>query len=257
MEEQNTDLLERNASLEDEYRKVAAFKPLMEQYKTQIATLESSLSAQKRDTDRLQYELETTTARLQQAEEERNREAEELALFEERVKELEDEQPIRQRRRRPSAPTQPDDSMAIDDSFDVRAAEEETGIIAGIGGELNDAMEGRTMTSLKLELRKLKRELKALQSAQDDGEGEKKSRYLVLENLLEDANRMKRKYEDDYLNEFREKLMIANQLEEIRSGKSASGDGSVSALLFHRLHLTYTLSQTVKLIEHMTDIASV
>ncbi len=50
------------------------------------------------------------------------------------------------------------------------------------------------------------------------------SRVLVLENLLEDANRMKARYEADYLAAHREKLVMQNDLEEIRSGKSM-GDG--------------------------------
>ncbi|EGG03534.1 uncharacterized protein MELLADRAFT_90125 [Melampsora larici-populina 98AG31] len=241
LEEQNTEILDRNAKLEDEYRKVSAFKPLMEQYKTQIATLESSLGNQRREKDRLSYELETVTSRLQQVEEEREREGEELALFESRVKELEEEIPLRRS-------SKADTSELIDDSFDVRAAEEETGIIAGIGGELNDAIEGRTMTSLKLELRKLKRQLRLLKKTNDglQDEEEVKSRVVVLENLLEDSNRMKRKYEDDYLNVYREKLVISNQLEEIRSGKSISGDGPEASIA-----LRFRLNETVDELERL------
>lgn len=241
LEEQNTEILDRNVTLEDEYRKVSAFKPLMEQYKTQIATLESSLGNQRREKDRLSYELESVTSRLQQVEEEREREGEELALFESRVKELEEEIPLRRA-------SKADTSEMIDDSFDVRAAEEETGIIAGIGGELNDAIEGRTMTSLKLELRKLKRQLRLLKKTNDglQDEEEVKSRVVVLENLLEDSNRMKRKYEDDYLNVYREKLVIANQLEEIRSGKSISGDGPEASIA-----LRFRLNETVDELERL------
>jgi protein HOOK3 len=233
----------------------------MEQYKSQIATLESELSSRKRDNDRLQYELDATTLKLQKAEEERDREGEELALYEERVKELEEESPITHtRRRKKSAETgegEGDESTtAFDASFD-RHVDEETGIIEGIGGELNDAIEGRTMTSLKLELRKLQRELKILRNAQDeedeDGNGPgKKSRYLVLENLLEDANRMKRKYEDDYLRQYRETLVLSNQLEEIRSGKSVNGEGAEASIAL-RQRLNETTEELEKLkAEHIT-----
>ena len=47
---------------------------------------------------------------------------------------------------------------------------------------------------------------------------------LVLENLLDDANRMKARYESDYLAAHREQLVLQQKLEEIRSGKSM-GDG--------------------------------
>ncbi|KAI8452170.1 hypothetical protein BY996DRAFT_3383831 [Phakopsora pachyrhizi] len=75
----------------DEYRKVATFKPLMEQYRSQIVTLESQLFSQKQETDRLHYELDSITVKLRETEEERDREVEEVALYEERVKELEEE----------------------------------------------------------------------------------------------------------------------------------------------------------------------
>jgi protein HOOK3 len=228
----------------------------MEQYKSKIATMESEISSQKRENDRLQYELDATKLKLQKAEEERDREGEELALYEERVKELEEETPITHtRRRKKTAETEEGEegdtsTTAFDASFD-RHVDEETGIIEGIGGELNDAIEGRTMTSLKLELRKLQREIKILRSAQDeedeDGNGpSKKSRYLVLENLLEDANRMKRKYEDDYLKQYRETLVLTNQLEEIRSGKSVNGDGAEASIAL-RQRLNETTEELEKL----------
>jgi len=262
LEEQNSDLLDRHTALEDEYRKVVAFKPLMEQYKSQIATLESELSSRKRENDRLQYELDATTFKLQKAEEERDREGEELALYEERVKELEEETPITHTRRRKknaeAEEGEPDTSAtAFDASFD-RHVDEETGIIEGIGGELNDAIEGRTMTSLKLEIRKLQREIKILRNAQDDededGNGPgKKSRYLVLENLLEDANRMKRKYEDDYLRQYRETLVLSKQLDEIRTGKSVNGDGAEASIAL-RQRLNETTEELEKLKAEHVDL---
>jgi protein HOOK3 len=88
-----------------------------------------------------------------------------------------------------------------------------------LGGELDDAITGTTMTDLKLQVRKLKRELESTRKNETDG-----SRVLVLENLLEDANRMKARYEADYLAAHREKLVLQRNLEEVRSGKSM-GDG--------------------------------
>lgn len=45
----------------------------------------------------------------------------------------------------------------------------------------------------------------------------------MLENLLEDANRMKTRYQDNYLREHRDRLVLTNQLEEIRAGKQGDG----------------------------------
>ena len=105
-----------------------------------------------------------------------------------------------------SAPDGDDDDDLVDKSF---------------GEELDNALHGTTMTDLKLQVRKLQRELEAVRKNEADA-----SRVLVLENLLEDANRMKARYEADYLAAHREKLILQNDLEEIRSGKSM-GDGCV------------------------------
>jgi protein HOOK3 len=75
------------------------------------------------------------------------------------------------------------------------------------------------MTDLRLQIRKLTRELDSVKRSEVDN-----SRILVLENLLDDANRMKARYEADYLAAHREKLVLQRDLEEIRSGRSM-GDG--------------------------------
>ena len=105
---------------------------------------------------------------------------------------------------------------------------EDDDVSRGLGGELYDAVSGRTMTDLKLEVRKLKRDLETAKSNQADN-----SRILVLENLLEDANRMKARYEADYLSAHREKLGLQKNLEEIRNGK-ALGDGFVPFCALYR-----------------------
>jgi protein HOOK3 len=89
----------------------------------------------------------------------------------------------------------------------------------GLGEELDDAISGTTMTDLKIQVRKLTRELESMKKVEADA-----SKLLVLENLLEDANRMKSRYEADYLAAHREKLVLQRDIEEIRSGKSM-GDG--------------------------------
>ena len=76
------------------------------------------------------------------------------------------------------------------------------------------------MTDLKIKVRKLERDLTAAQANKADG-----SRLVVLENLLEDANRMKARYEADYLSEHRDKLVVQSKLDQIVAGKSSHGDG--------------------------------
>ncbi|EJD53364.1 HOOK-domain-containing protein, partial [Auricularia subglabra TFB-10046 SS5] len=215
LEEQNASLVDKNASLEEEFRKVAAFKPLMESYKSQIADLESKNSSRTKEIDALKYELEQSKTRLKIVSEERQKDSEALELYQERVRELE---LVAVR----PAPKSKEVDTRTDDMTEEELLSDQIGAAAdqGLGGELDDAISGTTMTDLKLQVRKLQRDLEAAKTSQADG-----SRVLVLENLLDDANRMKARYEKDYLAEHRSKLVLQTELEEIRSGK-ALGDGA-------------------------------
>jgi protein HOOK3 len=222
LEKQNADLVDKNASIEEEYRKVAAFKPLMESYKTQIAELESKVSARTKESEVFKFELEQTRIKLRIANEERTKDSETLELYQERVRELE-----LQSHQRPSV-TSPKTPVATVVHEDGLVTEGESMSVleevddddeGGLGEELDTVLSGTTMTDLKLQVRRLQRELEAVQKNEVDS-----SRILVLENLLEDANRMKARYEADYMSEHREKLVLQSAMEEIRSGKSM-GDG--------------------------------
>ena len=220
LEKQNADLVDKNASIEEEYRKVAAFKPLMESYKTQIAELESKISARTKESETFKFELEQTRVKLKIANEERAKDSETLELYQERVRELElqsHQRPAVTSPKTPSATIVHADGLVTEgESMAVLEDEDDEG---GLGEELDTVLSGTTMTDLKLQVRRLKRELEAVQKNEVDS-----SRVLVLENLLEDANRMKARYEADYVTEHREKLVLQSAMEEIRSGKSL-GDG--------------------------------
>ena len=230
LEKQNADLVDKNASLEEEYRKVAAFKPLMDSYKTQIADLEAKASTRHKELDTLRFELEQTKTKLKINVEERAKDSETLELYQERVRELElmSQRPTAPSRKRAPSAERPEGNMTDMTEAEltgepVPAAEEDEidDDVQGLGDELDSALTGTTMTDLKLQVRKLQRELEAVKKKEADA-----SRVLVLENLLDDANRMKARYEADYLAAHREKLVLQNDLEEIRSGKSM-GDGYV------------------------------
>lgn len=209
-------MVDKNASLEEEYRKVAAFKPLMESYKGQIADLESKAALRNKAYETALFELEQTKIKLRITGEERAKDSEALELYQERVRELEISS------HRPIASDQPKrQSGHSTESGTPGQGDEDEDLSKRLGGELDDALAGTTMTDLKLQIRKLNRELEDLRTNQLDS-----SRILVLENLLDDANRMKARYEADYLASHREKLVLQNELEEIRSGK-ALGDGYV------------------------------
>lgn len=220
MEKQNTDLVNKNASIEEEYRKVAAFKPLMESYKTQISELESKVSARTKESEVTKFELEQTRIKLKIANEERAKDSETLELYQERVRELELQSHQRPSVASPKTPVatvvRGDGLVTEGESMAVLGDEDDGG---GLGEELDTVLSGTTMTDLKLQVRRLKRELEAVQKNEVDS-----SKIIVLENLLEDANRMKARYEADYMTEHREKLVLQSAMEEIRSGKFM-GDG--------------------------------
>lgn len=217
LEEQNAMLVDKNAALEEEYRKVAAFRPLMESYKTQIVDLETKASTRLKDIEALKFELEQSKVQLRVTAEERTKDSEALELYQERVREL--ELMSTRRPRAKSTVSVLERKEPIENDGESLALEVDASEDHGLGEELDDALSGRTMTDLKLEIRQLKRDLDAARTNQINS-----SRILVLENLLEDANRMKTRYEADYLATHKEKLILQRNLEEIREGKSL-GDG--------------------------------
>uniref|UniRef100_A0A0W0FFT3 HOOK-domain-containing protein n=1 Tax=Moniliophthora roreri TaxID=221103 RepID=A0A0W0FFT3_MONRR len=248
LEKQNSDLVDKNASLEEEYRKVAAFKPLLESYKNQIADLESKNSNRAQEIDQLKFELEQTRTQLKISKEERAKDSETLELYQERVRELElasNKPPKRARSQTTSSDAFPQ-GEPLSEAVPSESGEEEFDDDAtdmGLGGELNDALSGTTMTDLKIKVKKLERELESVRKNEADA-----SKMLVMENLLEDANRMKQRYETDYLAAHREKLVLQQKLEEIRSGKSM-GDGAEAAIA-----LRQRLNETVEQLEELRKI---
>ncbi len=199
IEEENATLLDKHAALEDEYRSVSAFKPLLDQYKAQLDAHETKAASLTKENDKLKHALSRAEDKVAVLTEEQDRDRESLALFEERVREMELGATPGRRKPRESTVSQIDGALA---------------------GEFDDAEQGTTMTDLKIKVRKLERDLAAAQANKADN-----SRLVVLENLLEDANRMKAKYEQDYLAEHRDKLVVQSKLDQIVAGKSKHGDG--------------------------------
>lgn len=214
----------------------------MDSYKTQILDLETKSSQRSQEIDKLNFDLDQSRTKLRIALAEREKDAEALELYQERVRELELNSTARSGRIRspmsngsgaletpsmlqsPTLPSNGADTLSSellgatnDDTISISGADDHRE--QGLGGELDDAISGTTTTDLKLQIRKLTRELESVRKQEADS-----SKILVLENLLEDANRMKARYESDYLAAHREKLVLQRDLEDIRSGKSM-GDG--------------------------------
>lgn len=199
----------------------------MDSYKTQIAELEGKGSTRSKELDTIRFELDQTKTKLKINMEERAKDSDTLELYQERVRELElmSQRPTAASRNRATSDNPPTGNMTEFTEAELAGEtlpngdDDDDDDVQGLGDELDSALTGTTMTDLKLQVRKLQRELEAVKKNEADA-----SRVLVLENLLEDANRMKARYEADYLAAHREKLVLQNDLEEIRSGKSM-GDG--------------------------------
>lgn len=236
LEEENLSLLEKNAALEEQYAGVSQFKDLMENYKSTIAGLEKKTGDLLTDKENVQHELTQTKDRLAQLEETYTLEKETVALLEERVSELEvsaqrtlDGETKGKKGVNRGAAGAPGQNEISETSSDYEHD------LSGVANELDDVLSGRSTTELKLQIRKLRRELAAAQANKADA-----SKIVVLENLLEDARKMKARYEEQYLAEHRAKLVLSSQLEKIRSGKSESSDSGEAALAL-RIRLNETV----------------
>ncbi|KAI8991736.1 hypothetical protein BDF20DRAFT_904224 [Mycotypha africana] len=89
LEEQNAHLLERSHQVEDEYRKVLAFKTLMDSYKEQVQQLEIGNREIIKEKTKLEEELANMTDTCHYLQDERDRHMEQIQLLEEHIKELE------------------------------------------------------------------------------------------------------------------------------------------------------------------------
>ncbi|KAG0326064.1 hypothetical protein BGZ99_010203 [Dissophora globulifera] len=209
VEEQNQELLERNREIEEEYRKVLAFKSLMESYKEQIMTLETKNSALAKDKNQVEYQARQQEQQLQQLEADRLRDNEQMQMLEEKVRELEF-----------SGAGQ---GMPLSSDMNNGVEDMETDEL-----ENNSLMVQRTsqITELKLENSRLKRDLQTMREEKQDDGG---SRVMVLEHLLEDANRLKSRYEQDYLEEHQAKIVLQGELDRVRAGKGGSVGFNVSS----------------------------
>ena len=193
VEDQNQELAERNREIEEEYRKVLAFKTLMESYKDQILALENKNSTLAKDKNKIEYEAQRQYQQLQQLEADRTRDLEQMQLLEDKVRELEFS-----------------GGQGVPLSNDLQDME-------------TDDMESTLMgqqtsftTELKLKISRLERELQTLKEEKQDVGG---SKTTVLEHLLEDANRLKAKYEQEYLEEHQAKMVLQGELDRIRGGR--------------------------------------
>ncbi|KAF9437139.1 hypothetical protein BGZ76_001849 [Entomortierella beljakovae] len=203
VEDQNLELLERNREIEEEYRKVLAFKSLMESYKEQIVTLETKNSTLAKEVNKADYESRQQQQHLQQLEADRLRDSEQMQMLEDKVRELE---------------FSGGQGVPLSNDLQDMDTDEIEDIDSALSGH-----RASQVTELKLNISKLEREIQNLKDEKRDGGG---SQATVLQHLLDDANRLKAKFEKDYLEEHQSKIVLQGELDRIRAGKGDESEAT-------------------------------
>ncbi|ORE06936.1 hypothetical protein BCV72DRAFT_206441, partial [Rhizopus microsporus var. microsporus] len=230
LEERNHALLEHSQKLEEEYGSLIAFKSLMESYKDQVAELQTQNNELIREKNRLDYELVQATKKLELMEDEKLRDSDRIQLLEDHLQEAQlgigaviADKTATQRSKEVDA-----DDMDIDDF--------------NLNDSLEDTLKETNVTELKLANRRLERQVKKLQEEQAAGRSQK---AVVLQHLLDDANRLKTQFEKSYIEVSQERDILQSDMARIREGiPDALVDQSAHTLSL-RLH-TIELEKEIK-----------
>ncbi|RCH81335.1 hypothetical protein CU097_002063, partial [Rhizopus azygosporus] len=195
LEEQNASLLERSHQVEDEYRKVLAFKTLMDSYKEQVQQLEMGNKEILKEKTRLEEELKSVAETCAYLESERDRNMEQVQLLEEHIKELE-----------------LGGGTTLDGAIVSHRASIEEGLDEE-GNTMEENVKKANLTELRLTIGRLKRQIKEMEATA--------SSEVDHEKLREEANAFK-SHKDQMQKEYEEVLLERNRLREelkqIRNG---------------------------------------
>ncbi|CAO3677548.1 unnamed protein product [Umbelopsis ramanniana] len=232
LEDQNVLLMERNQTIEEEYRKVLAFKTLMDSYKDQVATLETKNNELIREKNKMEYEMQHMTKRVQSLEEDKANDTEQIQLLEDRLQEIE-----------------------MNGEGDGHAysgnAEEEMDVDGSLEGNLEHSLKENNVTQLRLKIRRLERQIKTMQEDSASGGGQK---AVVLKHLLEDANRMKAQFEKDYLEASQERDILNSDMARIREGIPDALLDQSQATMSLRLHIIDIEKESKSLRERVSKL---
>ncbi|KAL0249822.1 hypothetical protein I308_103124 [Cryptococcus tetragattii IND107] len=216
LEEENASLVNSNSSLEADLKNAVAVKSLLDNYKSQIDSLEKQTANQATEITELNHQLEATQHQLESLQSTYEQNQEELQLSQEKLREIE------------LTGVTPSNREGLKRSMFGLEAPGDISLGDELG-ELSDDGSRETKTDLRLKVKFLQRELSDLQSSAPESR-----RLITLETLLADANKSKDRYHADYLKAHKESLRLSAALEAIREGRG--GDNSqTSAALKQRL----------------------
>ncbi|KAL0072933.1 HOOK protein-domain-containing protein [Phycomyces blakesleeanus] len=204
LDDQNHSLMDRNQQIEEEYRKVLAFKTLMDSYKDQVAALETKNNELLREKNKMEYEINQQSKKFEAFELERQRDADRIQLLEEHLEEAQLGANTLDRAlfSRGGEVADATDDMDLD--------YEDTP-----GDSFEESLKESNVTELKLSKRRLERQIKTLQEENASGRSQK---AVVLQHLLDDANRLKSQFEKNYLEVSQERDILQSDMARIREG---------------------------------------
>ncbi|KAF7728213.1 hypothetical protein EC973_006494 [Apophysomyces ossiformis] len=194
LEDQNTSLLERSHQVEDEYRKVLAFKTLMDSYKEQVQQLELGNRELLKEKNKLEEEVRNMAETCAYLENDRDRNVEQVQLLEEHIKELE-----------LGGGTSMDKivshraSVVIEEGIEIN------------GNSVEENLKKSNVTELRLTISRLERQIKELQKenkAESDKEPEE------IQKLKTSMSQLEKKY----TSVLTERDQLRQELLEIRNG---------------------------------------
>lgn len=201
LEDQNAKLVDINASLEANAKQLNTSKSLADSYKSQLMEFEGKHAQRNKEHQEVSYELSQLRLSYSALEEEKIKGSEHIDLLEEKLKEMEADK------------THADPDQTLSKETQDKSNE-----------DLELALSSTSTTDLKLEVRRLVRELESVKS----DKGGDPNRVVVLESVLADTQKMKERYESDWMSELTQKLDLQRKMDEIRKGMDeGTNDGWV------------------------------
>ncbi|CAO3609837.1 unnamed protein product [Cunninghamella echinulata] len=236
LDDQNHSLMERNQQIENEYRKVLAFKTLMDSYKDQVAMLETKNNELLREKNRMEYDIQQMTQKIELLEADKARDSDRILALEEHLQE--EQLGVN---RSLIAQGMEGDNHDMDMDLDVD----------NLDGSLEDSLKESNVTELKLSKRRLERQLRTLQ---EENASDKSQKAVVLQHLLDDANRLKSQFEKNYLEVSQERDILQSDMARIREGIPDALVNESKETMSLRLHIIDLEKESKQLREDITKL---
>uniref|UniRef100_A0A3P9KNI7 Hook microtubule tethering protein 3 n=1 Tax=Oryzias latipes TaxID=8090 RepID=A0A3P9KNI7_ORYLA len=168
MEEKNTVLMQTNVSLEEELRKANAAKGQLETYKRQVVELQNRLSEESKKADKMEFEYKRVKEKVDSLQKEKDRMRTERDSLKETIEELR--------------------------CVQAQEGQLTSGLFPLVSNTGTDSLAAEITTPEIEHVIRLQHENKMLKLAQEGSDNEK---IVLLQSLLEDANRRKNELETE------------------------------------------------------------